>query len=457
MTFLSATWRTINRNIANLTCTLENEALTSTAESSGSPADGHYWYFPADVKQAVLDQDINKIDAAKKKHAADLEANIKIMSKKGPDAYVTTTNESNKQQYQICETETGIMWTYTTKIEHVKAKVRATVAVGSFSKNAQILGISTTTLTNLPTQIADLTISSIAAKVVGTFVAQRLGGAIYAAALAAAETAATAGLEAAGIMVSELVVTIASFVTGLIALVVVGIIVYYVVSVLHKSFGLTFNVYNWSTSDEWDIVEWYSDNALMQDVEKKEGPFKPAKLPAVSSTFNSSLQSNLTDILLPFRFGYTAGQVYYRHQEISFLSSVMVSDDSVAAYATYTALNDNNWAEGLGMGLKAVSKSEPAKGQSKYQLFPRILINGPNTVLYMKYVVHWGKDNELNLADNSYWSSLESFYKGSWAGKGTGTISLNIAGTPVVGMTPALRGESSHLYSFDIHIGATAQ
>ncbi|KAG5633811.1 hypothetical protein H0H81_005113, partial [Sphagnurus paluster] len=97
------------------------------------------------------------------------------------------------------------MWTYTTKIEHVEAKIRATVAVGSFSKNAQILGISTTTLTNLPTGIADFVISSIAAKVVGTFVAQRLAGAIYAAALAAAETAATAGLEAAGIMVSELV------------------------------------------------------------------------------------------------------------------------------------------------------------------------------------------------------------------------------------------------------------
>ncbi|KAF5371950.1 hypothetical protein D9615_008115 [Tricholomella constricta] len=387
-------------------------ALSSSAEPTETPADGHYWYFPADIKQAILDQNTSKVRKAKQKHADDLKPNLDLMGKKGSDAYVTVTNESNKQQYQLCETDTGIMWTYTIDIQHIDAKVKATVAVGSFSKTAKILGISTTTLTNLPSQIADLTISTIAAKVVGTFVAQRLGGAIYTAALAAAETAATAGLEAAGVMVSELVVTIASFVTGLIAFIIVGLVVYFVLSAIHKSFGLQVNVYNWSTTEEWDIVEWYGDNADMQDTEKKSEPFKPANLPAVTNK-----------ITLPDK-------------------TTVTSDDLAASYATYTVVNDNNWMEGVGIGLKAVSNT---------------------TVIYMKYVIHWRVDNELNLGSAASAESLEKFYKGPWAKADTMSMKLELSAsgslgaTPIIALTPALSGESSHMYSYDVHIDATAK
>ncbi|KAG5637234.1 hypothetical protein H0H81_005277 [Sphagnurus paluster] len=379
-----------------------------------SAADGHYWYFPKAIKEAVLAEDPSTVGKAKQKHAEDLKPNIEIIGKKGLDAYIAALNASDNQKYQLCETETGIIWTYIVKMEHIDAKIKATIAVGSFSKNAQILGVSMTTLTNLPTQIADFTLSSIAAKIVGTFVTQRLAGATYPIALAVGEEVAAASLQAAGIIVSELVVTIASFVTGLIVFVIVGLVVYFIVSALKKSFGLTLNIYNWSTKEEWDVVDWYGDNADMQDVANKKDPFRRGNLPPVTD-----------EIKLPD-------------------GTTVKSDDLVASYATYTVVNVNTWTEGVGAGFKVVSKTD----SSRY--------------FYFKYVVHWSAHNEIYLGWGPFWKTTEEFYKSHWAPKDTMSMSMDIpatqsiAITPVIALTPALGGESSHLYSYDIHIGAKA-
>jgi hypothetical protein len=206
----------------------------------------------------------------------------------GADAFETKANPSTNEEYQICETDTAIVWSYTIDVQHENDKLRPTISIGAFSKNANIMGISTTTFSNVPATATNAAISAIAARVVGAFVKQIVAGYAYPTAIAAAEEAATVGMEAVGMAIGDIVVIVAGVVSSLIIFVVVGIVFYLIFSFIHKSFGLEVNIYNWSKKEEWDIVEWHSDNALINNADSESQPFKEAKLEAVSRTFASS-------------------------------------------------------------------------------------------------------------------------------------------------------------------------
>ncbi|KAF5371949.1 hypothetical protein D9615_008114 [Tricholomella constricta] len=374
--------------------------------------EGHVWYVPPAIQQAVLDKDGAKIQNAKNGHISDLKANMDAFKKVGEDAFLTVTNKSDGQKYKLCPSDNGWLWTFTTKIEHVDAKIKATVCVGSFSKNAKWMGLSTNTLSNLPTAITDLIVNGVVARLIGRFISKRLGGAIYKAALQAAEEAAAAGLEEAGMMFPEWAVSAAGFVGGMVGGIVVGIVLLYLINYLRQDFGLEINVFNWSTQEEWDVVDWHSDNAVMVNSDGKTDPFKNGNLEAVSNV-----------IKVPDGF--------------------VISDDSVASYATYTLQNDHQTAEGLGAAFKVVSKSDSSR------------------VIYLKYLVHWGAPkNEIGLGDGNSASSLTNFYNGGWASSGSKDVSITVAAsgsmpeTPVIAVTPALEGDDNRFYHYDVHIAA---
>ena len=281
------------RNLANAICEFngailvyERNAIQMVVSEPRHPtSDGHVWFFPPEMKQAILSSDTGTVRAIKKQHAEDLKANVDVIGQKVDKAFAKTINKSTGQEYQLCETETGIVWTYAVNIQHSDAKAKATVCVGTFSKNAKCMGISTTTLDDLAVNITAAVISSIAASVVGTFVSQLVGGAIYSAALAAAEAAAVGVLEAGGFMVAGTLVSLAGFAAGLLAAIVVGVAFYFIIDAIRKSFGLEVNVYNWSRKEQWDVVEWYSDNAVLQNVDGKNEAFQQGNLAAVSGRF----------------------------------------------------------------------------------------------------------------------------------------------------------------------------
>ncbi|KAG5635696.1 hypothetical protein H0H81_010366 [Sphagnurus paluster] len=204
-------------------------------------------------------------------------------------------------------------------------------------------------------------------------------------------------------MFPEWAISAAGFVGGLVGGMVVGIVLLYLINYLRQEFGLEISVFNWSTEEEWDVVEWHADNAVMQDADGKTDPFKRGNLEAVSNV-----------IKLPTGF--------------------VISDDSVASKT----------AQGLGAGFKVVSKSDPSR------------------VVYLKYVVHWGAPlNEIGLGDGQHSNSLTSFYDGGWASKGSKDVSITIPAsgklpeTPVIAITPALEGDENHYYHYDVHIAAT--
>ncbi|KAG5650111.1 hypothetical protein H0H81_000709 [Sphagnurus paluster] len=403
------------------------------APSEDLKTDGHVWYIPPAIRQAVLDKDGAKIQAGRNNHVHDLKANMDAIHKVGEDAFLSVTDSTTKQRYRLCSSDDGWMWTYTQKLEHVNAKIKATVCVGSFSKNAKWMGLSVNTLSNMPTSITDFIVNGVVSRLIGKFISKRLGGMAYKAALTAAEEAATEGLESASMMFPEWAISAAGFVGGLVGGMVVGIVLLYLINYLHQEFGLEINVFNWSTEEEWDVVEWHGDNAVMQNSDGKTDPFKQDNLEAVTSklikwsvlAFYNDQHSYFSDVIkLPTGFA--------------------ISDDSVASYATYILENNSKTAQGLGAGFKVVSKSDSSR------------------VIYLKYVVHWGAPkNEIGLQDGQQSTSLTSFYNGGWASKGSKDVSITIPAsgklpaTPVIGLTPALEGDENHYYHYDVHIGAT--
>ncbi|KAI0008851.1 hypothetical protein F4779DRAFT_585533 [Xylariaceae sp. FL0662B] len=203
----------------------------------------------------------------------------------------------------------------------------------------------------------------------------------------------------------------ANIVGGVVAglvMIVAALVVMYIIDFIHRSYGLTLNIYNWDVSNGWSVVDWYSDNADINDPNNTggTGQFKVANLPQVTNSCK----------------GPDGFPIY--------------TVDSIANYGTYTYANDNEWLEGLGVCMKVQN------------------MNDPSTGFYLKYVVHRFKDNEIGLQGNIK-NSMDDYYNGGWAPTDSYTVDSSIdgLGIPIKGITYSLSGEDSHLYSFDIHIG----
>ena len=255
-----------------------------SANSEPQPdANGHLWYFPDNIKQAILNGDTAALLKAKKEHTTQLRANYDAIKKNSTDAFTTVTNPSNGQEYQICASDSGWLWFYTTKVEHVDAKARATVCVGSFSKDTKFMGISTHTMHNLPIEGAATIASFVVMRYIATFINRRLTGVVVHAALRAAEAAALEGLEAGGYMVRSAAIKVIRRLGGALGGAVIGLLVLFLFDVIFKVYGLEVNIYNWSQKEQWDVVECHPDNMVIHDEKNEEEQFKEAQLLPVSS------------------------------------------------------------------------------------------------------------------------------------------------------------------------------
>ncbi|KAG5635695.1 hypothetical protein H0H81_010365 [Sphagnurus paluster] len=150
--------------------------VAAAAPLENLKTDGHVWYIPPAIRQAVVKKDGAKIQAGKNDHVNDLKANMDAIQKVGEDASLSVTDQTTKQKYRLCPSDDGWLWTYTQKLEHFDAKIKATVCVGSFSKNAKWMGLSVNTLSNMPITITDFIVNGVVSRLVGRFISNRLGG-----------------------------------------------------------------------------------------------------------------------------------------------------------------------------------------------------------------------------------------------------------------------------------------
>jgi hypothetical protein len=256
-------------------------------------------YMTADLKSKIVQGDYQALAKARSQNLADLEPNLTTIknSTDGKHGYVEVINESNGQHYQMVPSNHGWIWHYTTSMttatkENGQPQKICVVQTGTYSASSQIMGLSYQTIENLPTDITALVLSTMVSWIVGGFIKKLVTGAIYKVALNAAVEAAAAEAVEGGLMLSAVAGTIASAVLATIGAGVVGALVavaiYYISDFLHRSYGLTINVYNWDSVADWEVADLHTDNAVKAE---GETPWAPQKLVKVTSTPLLSLAS----------------------------------------------------------------------------------------------------------------------------------------------------------------------
>ena len=230
------------------------------------------WYFPPEIKQAILRGDVAGYQQAKFIHAEDLEPNFNAIEKRGCEAFVTVTNRSNGQKYYLSASGSGWIWVYTTNVEHIRLgvnasnlnKSRATVSIGCFSKNARFMGISILILRDLPFLVTALEVSSIALRDVLTVSGKLPGGGSLSRLFGMPDF--RRDFDSPGDIISDgmnlLIRACSGFCSDRSSPIAVDDMLF-LFDAMREPFGIEVNIYNWDPEEQWDVVDWYPENAVV--------------------------------------------------------------------------------------------------------------------------------------------------------------------------------------------------
>lgn len=123
--------------------------------------------------------------------------------------------------------------------------------------------------------------------IIGNMVKNMVMGAVYEAAMTAAVNAAAVGAVEGGFMIGETAALVGAYIiSGLaagIAGAIIAVIIFYLADFIHRSYGLTVQIYNWDTTVTWNVTNWYADNAVVAQGEAGSGPWKAVSLLPVQS------------------------------------------------------------------------------------------------------------------------------------------------------------------------------
>ncbi|KAK4152991.1 hypothetical protein C8A00DRAFT_34249 [Chaetomidium leptoderma] len=376
---------------------------------------GLFGAVPPELHQAYLSGDYATIQKYTDMTSNDLNPIYQNIAEKAEKAFFRVTNPSNQTVYWLSiagptDKPYGYMWTYCAPVPHGLVGDPVTqpvVQFGSYSANANTLGISNVVWDNSTAQLAAAGIATTVMTVVTKYMKKRIAGLLVPEAVDGAVAEAGAEVVAEGIISSAAWASIASTIGGFIVGAVAGAIVYflvmYIVNFVHKAYKIAVNIYNWDPKNAYVIESWYSDNAILDG----DQAFNPVVLPHASNT-----------ITMPD-------------------GMVVPTLDTVYQYAAIVFDNKNQILEGLGVAVQVRFRSSNSGFQLKY-LCPRF---GDN-----KIGIHGG----LN-------QSLSDFYANSstWAGAGSYSAQSSIPdlGIPISCTTISLSGRSDQFYEFDVHIG----
>ena len=261
-------------------------------------------FIPTDLKSKIVDGDYAALTQARNQNLNDLQPNMTTIQNASSysDAFVTVTNESNNQDYLMCASDAGWIWTYTTQISYSSndssksntgdnTTTQCVIQSGTYSKNGNILGLSYQTLESVPTQITALAASVIVASIVFNYVKGYIADTVFETALSAALAAAAEEAVVGGFMANaaaaSIVATIGAGLAAGVIGAVIAVVIFYLADVLHRSYGLTLTVFNWDPKFAWDVISWYGDNAVVSQESAADGPWRAASLRPVQSKFSS--------------------------------------------------------------------------------------------------------------------------------------------------------------------------
>ncbi|PYI11662.1 hypothetical protein BO78DRAFT_425583 [Aspergillus sclerotiicarbonarius CBS 121057] len=367
---------------------------------------------PSALKEAYRAGNYQTIQEYNDKSTSDMNPIYENIHQNQDGAFFKIHNESDNRDYWMSISgdwlkPDGYMWCYCPdSASSGRAATTMVAQVGTFSTNAQTLGISNKILESSWSNVTSSTMATVLASIVGKYLYNRISGMVIDQAAASATAAAGEYLVEAGIISSAFWAGIAGTAAGLIVGAVVGAAAYYLVSYIadfvSRDYWVGVNIHNWETDTTYTVTDYYFDNAQISG----GGVFQ-----------EETLTNGGSEVVLP--------------------NGMATTDQNIFSYVVLFMKNVNTIFEGLGVAFKVVS----ADGKSGFLLKYKCPRFGDNTL---------GLTGDISQSVTDYYND-----DSTWASSGSYNTQTTISGTGVsiLGTTNALSGLSSHLYQFDINIG----
>ena len=283
--------------------------MENAAFNSNTP--GSFEAVSTELKQAYASGDYTTIQKYTDQASNDLLAIYGNIQTSEEAAFFQLTNSSDKTPYWLsiagpASDPIGYMWFYTAPFASSAASsesaggsapiTQPVIQIGTFSKNAQTLGISNTILDSNFAQLTAGAIATVFATVVSKFLARRIGGMLVAPAVEAAIAAGGIALVNGQVLAGILWRTIATLLASAIGFAVVGAVVFYLVmfiaNVVFKNYKVCVNIYNWDLTQAYLISsDWALDNAKIDGGTSAQ----EIQLPSASSRLFEEVPSLCTD------------------------------------------------------------------------------------------------------------------------------------------------------------------
>ncbi|TFK61637.1 hypothetical protein BDN72DRAFT_435029 [Pluteus cervinus] len=402
-----------SRRLASITPSAEADVATSFAAGAAPKitAVEPQYYLDAATRQQWANGDMDAINNKRMQASKELQPIYENIKDNGGKAWVEV--ESAGQRYYLSFTDNATIWAYTAD-QKSKAQVdsgdpepevkRSIVSIGSYSRGANFLGISSYIWDDLSIEITAVSVALTFATLLRPIVVDGVTWGIEFAATQLAETAASLGFEELALAVPASVASAGGLIiTGIIG-VALYIAVLFLLDKIFRQYFLTINVFNFDPDHVWKSVNWHSDNADISS-----GEWRTAHIRAFAPA-GTSITPPGFDPVKPL--------------------------DSVVTYLAVVFVNHSTFLEGLGVGL-TIGRDDNAEG------------------LALKYVVHRFGDNQIGLqgfSGNAHTFDLDSYYKGDgWVTSKETTTSVGNLLTR--GYTPSLTGAPDQAYQFDVNLG----
>jgi hypothetical protein len=394
------------------------ESISDTTAVGDGPAPVLTGFQPTefldhDTQASWAKNDMATIEALRLQASNELLPIYANIEQNGNAAWTEVQDPASGQIYYLSWTSNGVIWSYlygqnptsvAAAADGPPPTTTSIVTIGSYSKTANFLGISTYNWSNIPTTVVSGIIALGFVYLVRPIIQTGIEMGIALAANLLAEGLAAAGAESAAILVPASVASAGGLViAGILGIaLMVGCIA--LASVIFRQYFLVVNVYNFDPNNAWATVQHYDDNSVVAN-----GDWKDATIAKFV---------NANSMIAPPGF------------------NPVKTLNNVVTYLNANFQNNSTFFQGLGEAI--------------------VLNRGDNgAALAIKYVVHRLSDNQMavqGIQGSGSTFDISNFYNnGAWiTGKNTSTTT---GGLTVNAFTPELSGNKDMTYTFEVNIG----
>ena len=235
-------------------------------------------FYPPEYKEALQNGDYDTIARLDNMAAADQNPVIAKINAQGENAWTEVPDEKTGTSFYLAYAgpatkPDAFMWTFVVPTSQANGNgtndysTTNVMQVGTMSGNAKFLGITLHTYSTAK-KVGEWTFGlSLAKKAITSFIQKRIAGIAVAQAISAAAEGAAIDVATGAAVVGEtaLLTSIASGLLIVGIVVVVTYLVLYIYDFIRKEYKGSATVYNWSDSEDYELIGEYGYNEAVAD------------------------------------------------------------------------------------------------------------------------------------------------------------------------------------------------